>query len=145
MRCTELVGNLNGLYCIIVIILVDTETIYISPRNTSVSTVYENPALLGCVMMHTLFCICSGFCLYFPTLSCVELLYIIPMAKFSLCDSLSYSLALVLPKYSEHFIQAKLGDDMKQAMCEYRTHLFFSQPAPVLSSSCSYTVFTCFV
>ncbi|KAF3688897.1 Voltage-dependent calcium channel subunit alpha-2/delta-1 [Channa argus] len=27
-----------------------------------------------------------------------------------------YSLALVLPKYSEHFIQAKLGDDMKQAM-----------------------------
>uniref|UniRef100_A0A8C5GXR5 Voltage-dependent calcium channel subunit alpha-2/delta-1-like n=1 Tax=Gouania willdenowi TaxID=441366 RepID=A0A8C5GXR5_GOUWI len=25
-----------------------------------------------------------------------------------------YSLALVLPKYSEHFIQAKLGDDMKQ-------------------------------
>ncbi|KAG7217451.1 hypothetical protein INR49_021619 [Caranx melampygus] len=30
-----------------------------------------------------------------------------------------YSLALVLPKYSEHFIQAKLGDDMKQAMCEY--------------------------
>lgn len=29
------------------------------------------------------------------------------------------SLALALPKYSEHFIQAKLGDDMKQAMCEY--------------------------
>ncbi|XP_038562412.1 voltage-dependent calcium channel subunit alpha-2/delta-1 isoform X2 [Micropterus salmoides] len=28
-----------------------------------------------------------------------------------------YSLALALPKYSEHFIQAKLGDDMKQAMC----------------------------
>uniref|UniRef100_A0A3Q3IYK7 VWFA domain-containing protein n=1 Tax=Monopterus albus TaxID=43700 RepID=A0A3Q3IYK7_MONAL len=27
-----------------------------------------------------------------------------------------YSLALALPKYSEHFIQAKLGDDMKQAM-----------------------------
>ncbi|XP_077371840.1 voltage-dependent calcium channel subunit alpha-2/delta-1 [Festucalex cinctus] len=27
-----------------------------------------------------------------------------------------YSLALVLPKYSEHFIQAKLGDDIKQAM-----------------------------
>uniref|UniRef100_A0A8C4I4N7 Calcium voltage-gated channel auxiliary subunit alpha2delta 1 n=1 Tax=Dicentrarchus labrax TaxID=13489 RepID=A0A8C4I4N7_DICLA len=27
-----------------------------------------------------------------------------------------YSLALVLPKYSEHFIQAKLGDDMKEAM-----------------------------
>ncbi|XP_068595706.1 voltage-dependent calcium channel subunit alpha-2/delta-1 [Brachionichthys hirsutus] len=27
-----------------------------------------------------------------------------------------YSLALVLPKYSEHFIQAKLGNDMKQAM-----------------------------
>uniref|UniRef100_A0A671YG89 Calcium voltage-gated channel auxiliary subunit alpha2delta 1 n=1 Tax=Sparus aurata TaxID=8175 RepID=A0A671YG89_SPAAU len=33
-----------------------------------------------------------------------------------------YSLALVLPKYSEHFIQAKLGDDMKQAMCEYSVH-----------------------
>uniref|UniRef100_A0A7N8X3N6 Calcium voltage-gated channel auxiliary subunit alpha2delta 1 n=1 Tax=Mastacembelus armatus TaxID=205130 RepID=A0A7N8X3N6_9TELE len=31
-----------------------------------------------------------------------------------------YSLALVLPKYSEHFIQAKMGDDMKQAMCEYK-------------------------
>lgn len=29
------------------------------------------------------------------------------------------SLALVLPKYSEHFIQAKLGNEMKQAMCEY--------------------------
>ncbi|KAM4618751.1 voltage-dependent calcium channel subunit alpha-2/delta-1 [Polymixia lowei] len=27
-----------------------------------------------------------------------------------------YSLALVLPKYSEHFIQAKLGNDIKQAM-----------------------------
>uniref|UniRef100_A0A3Q0T4U4 Calcium voltage-gated channel auxiliary subunit alpha2delta 1 n=1 Tax=Amphilophus citrinellus TaxID=61819 RepID=A0A3Q0T4U4_AMPCI len=27
-----------------------------------------------------------------------------------------YSLALVLPKYSEHFIQAKLGEDIKQAM-----------------------------
>uniref|UniRef100_A0A3P9CX97 Calcium voltage-gated channel auxiliary subunit alpha2delta 1 n=1 Tax=Maylandia zebra TaxID=106582 RepID=A0A3P9CX97_9CICH len=27
-------------------------------------------------------------------------------------------LALVLPKYSEHFIQAKLGDDIKQAMME---------------------------
>ncbi|XP_035801596.2 voltage-dependent calcium channel subunit alpha-2/delta-1 isoform X1 [Amphiprion ocellaris] len=27
-----------------------------------------------------------------------------------------YSLALVLPKYSEHFIQAKLGEDMIQAM-----------------------------
>ncbi|XP_061772773.1 voltage-dependent calcium channel subunit alpha-2/delta-1 isoform X2 [Nerophis ophidion] len=27
-----------------------------------------------------------------------------------------YSLALALPKYSEHFIQAKLGDDIKQAM-----------------------------
>uniref|UniRef100_A0A672GP82 Calcium voltage-gated channel auxiliary subunit alpha2delta 1 n=1 Tax=Salarias fasciatus TaxID=181472 RepID=A0A672GP82_SALFA len=27
-----------------------------------------------------------------------------------------YSLALVLPKYSEHFIQAKLGDDMTQAV-----------------------------
>uniref|UniRef100_A0A4W6DIP4 Calcium voltage-gated channel auxiliary subunit alpha2delta 1 n=1 Tax=Lates calcarifer TaxID=8187 RepID=A0A4W6DIP4_LATCA len=34
-----------------------------------------------------------------------------------------YSLALVLPKYSEHFIQAKLGDDMKQAMCEYSTSM----------------------
>uniref|UniRef100_A0A3B5AGV2 Calcium voltage-gated channel auxiliary subunit alpha2delta 1 n=1 Tax=Stegastes partitus TaxID=144197 RepID=A0A3B5AGV2_9TELE len=32
-----------------------------------------------------------------------------------------YSLALVLPKYSENFIQAKLGDDMIQAMCEYDT------------------------
>uniref|UniRef100_A0A7N8YN54 Calcium voltage-gated channel auxiliary subunit alpha2delta 1 n=1 Tax=Mastacembelus armatus TaxID=205130 RepID=A0A7N8YN54_9TELE len=30
------------------------------------------------------------------------------------------TLALVLPKYSEHFIQAKMGDDMKQAMCEYK-------------------------
>ncbi|CAJ1056749.1 voltage-dependent calcium channel subunit alpha-2/delta-1 [Xyrichtys novacula] len=30
-----------------------------------------------------------------------------------------YSLALVLPKYSEHFIQAKLGDDMKEAMCNF--------------------------
>uniref|UniRef100_A0A3Q3AP12 Calcium voltage-gated channel auxiliary subunit alpha2delta 1 n=1 Tax=Kryptolebias marmoratus TaxID=37003 RepID=A0A3Q3AP12_KRYMA len=30
-----------------------------------------------------------------------------------------YSLALVLPKYSEHFIQAQLGDDIKQAICEY--------------------------
>ncbi|CAG13025.1 unnamed protein product, partial [Tetraodon nigroviridis] len=29
-----------------------------------------------------------------------------------------YSLALALPKYSEHFIQAKLGDDIKQAMSE---------------------------
>ncbi|XP_060932278.1 voltage-dependent calcium channel subunit alpha-2/delta-1 [Limanda limanda] len=27
-----------------------------------------------------------------------------------------YSLALALPKYSEHFIQAKLGEDMKEAM-----------------------------
>uniref|UniRef100_A0A1A8F933 Calcium channel, voltage-dependent, alpha 2/delta subunit 1 n=1 Tax=Nothobranchius korthausae TaxID=1143690 RepID=A0A1A8F933_9TELE len=27
-----------------------------------------------------------------------------------------YSLALVLPKYSEHFIQAKLGEDIKQAI-----------------------------
>ncbi|XP_017261569.1 voltage-dependent calcium channel subunit alpha-2/delta-1 isoform X3 [Kryptolebias marmoratus] len=27
-----------------------------------------------------------------------------------------YSLALVLPKYSEHFIQAQLGDDIKQAI-----------------------------
>uniref|UniRef100_A0A3P9JZ52 Calcium voltage-gated channel auxiliary subunit alpha2delta 1 n=1 Tax=Oryzias latipes TaxID=8090 RepID=A0A3P9JZ52_ORYLA len=33
-----------------------------------------------------------------------------------------YSLALVLPKYSELFIQAKLGDDIKEAMCEYDTH-----------------------
>ncbi|XP_071376072.1 voltage-dependent calcium channel subunit alpha-2/delta-1 [Centroberyx affinis] len=30
-----------------------------------------------------------------------------------------YSLALVLPKYSEHFIQAKHDDDIKQATCEY--------------------------
>uniref|UniRef100_UPI003AAE5D00 voltage-dependent calcium channel subunit alpha-2/delta-1 n=1 Tax=Centroberyx gerrardi TaxID=166262 RepID=UPI003AAE5D00 len=30
-----------------------------------------------------------------------------------------YSLALVLPKYSEHFIQAKHNDDIKQATCEY--------------------------
>lgn len=29
------------------------------------------------------------------------------------------SLALVLPKYSEHFIQAQLGNDLKQAICEY--------------------------
>ncbi|KAM4553318.1 voltage-dependent calcium channel subunit alpha-2/delta-1 [Fundulus diaphanus] len=29
-----------------------------------------------------------------------------------------YSLALVLPKYSENFIQAKLGDTIKQAICE---------------------------
>ncbi|KAF7224576.1 transcript variant X1 [Nothobranchius furzeri] len=33
-----------------------------------------------------------------------------------------YSLALVLPKYSEHFIQAKLGEDIKQAICEYFVH-----------------------
>lgn len=32
------------------------------------------------------------------------------------------SLALVLPKYSELFIQAKLGDDIKEAMCEYDAH-----------------------
>lgn len=32
------------------------------------------------------------------------------------------SLALVLPKYSEQFIQAKLGDDIKEAMCEYDVH-----------------------
>uniref|UniRef100_A0A8C4ZS33 Calcium voltage-gated channel auxiliary subunit alpha2delta 1 n=1 Tax=Gadus morhua TaxID=8049 RepID=A0A8C4ZS33_GADMO len=30
-----------------------------------------------------------------------------------------YSLALVLPKYSEHFIQAKLGNDIEEAKCEY--------------------------
>ncbi|PWA14239.1 hypothetical protein CCH79_00012293 [Gambusia affinis] len=34
-----------------------------------------------------------------------------------------YSLALVLPKYSENFIQAKLGDDIKQAICEYKIHI----------------------
>lgn len=34
-----------------------------------------------------------------------------------------HSLALVLPKYSEHFIQAKLGDDMQQVMCEYSHHI----------------------
>uniref|UniRef100_A0A673ASM8 Calcium voltage-gated channel auxiliary subunit alpha2delta 1 n=1 Tax=Sphaeramia orbicularis TaxID=375764 RepID=A0A673ASM8_9TELE len=37
---------------------------------------------------------------------------------FAPVNGTDYSLALVLPKYSEHFIQAKLGDDMKQAMCE---------------------------
>lgn len=37
----------------------------------------------------------------------------------SVCDHIFCSLALVLPKYSEHFIQAKLGDDIKQAMCKY--------------------------
>ncbi|CAG5958109.1 unnamed protein product, partial [Menidia menidia] len=30
-----------------------------------------------------------------------------------------YSLALVLPKYSEHFIQAKLGEDIKQVTCDF--------------------------
>uniref|UniRef100_A0A8D3BZ29 Calcium voltage-gated channel auxiliary subunit alpha2delta 1 n=1 Tax=Scophthalmus maximus TaxID=52904 RepID=A0A8D3BZ29_SCOMX len=35
-----------------------------------------------------------------------------------------YSLALALPKYSEHFIQAKLGDDMKLATCEYSIFVF---------------------
>lgn len=63
------------------------------------------------------------------------------MAKFSLCDSLSYSLALVLPKYSEHFIQAKLGDDMKQAMCEYRTHshvfFYYNQLPSFLLLACT--------
>ncbi|KAM9375801.1 voltage-dependent calcium channel subunit alpha-2/delta-1 [Pholidichthys leucotaenia] len=29
-----------------------------------------------------------------------------------------YSLALVLPKYSEHFIQANLGENINQAMCD---------------------------
>lgn len=38
------------------------------------------------------------------------------------CDCLLCSLALALPKYSEHFIQAKLGDDMKHATCEYSEH-----------------------
>uniref|UniRef100_A0A673AWM1 Calcium voltage-gated channel auxiliary subunit alpha2delta 1 n=1 Tax=Sphaeramia orbicularis TaxID=375764 RepID=A0A673AWM1_9TELE len=41
---------------------------------------------------------------------------------FAPVNGTDYSLALVLPKYSEHFIQAKLGDDMKQAMCEYELH-----------------------
>uniref|UniRef100_A0A8C1GJE0 Calcium voltage-gated channel auxiliary subunit alpha2delta 1 n=1 Tax=Cyprinus carpio TaxID=7962 RepID=A0A8C1GJE0_CYPCA len=31
-----------------------------------------------------------------------------------------YSLALVLPEYSLHYIEANLGDTIKQAMCEYR-------------------------
>jgi len=30
------------------------------------------------------------------------------------------SLALVLPEYSLHYIEANLGNTIKQAMCEYR-------------------------
>uniref|UniRef100_A0A673AQQ2 Calcium voltage-gated channel auxiliary subunit alpha2delta 1 n=1 Tax=Sphaeramia orbicularis TaxID=375764 RepID=A0A673AQQ2_9TELE len=47
---------------------------------------------------------------------------------FAPVNGTDYSLALVLPKYSEHFIQAKLGDDMKQAMCEYELHTLMLTP-----------------
>lgn len=45
------------------------------------------------------------------------------------CGHIFCSLALVLPKYSEHFIQAKLGDDIKQAMCKYDIYSDNSQHA----------------
>lgn len=36
-----------------------------------------------------------------------------------LCVCVFHSLALVLPEYNMHYIQANLGD-IKQAMCEYQ-------------------------
>ncbi|XP_033941924.1 voltage-dependent calcium channel subunit alpha-2/delta-1 [Pseudochaenichthys georgianus] len=38
---------------------------------------------------------------------------------FAPVNGTDYSLALALPKYSEHFIQANLGDDTNKAMCKY--------------------------
>lgn len=40
-------------------------------------------------------------------------------ALYNLCTCVFYSLALVLPEYNLHYIQANLGD-IKQAMCEYK-------------------------
>lgn len=64
--------------------------------------------------------------------NCEESLHFVPQPSWS--GLFSCSLALVLPKYSEHFIQAKLGDDMKQAMCEYSTR----RPHPSLSGLVAY-------
>lgn len=51
----------------------------------------------------------AGFALLLPPKLTALCVLVLPLTR---------SLALVLPKYSEHFIQAKLGDDIKQAMCE---------------------------
>uniref|UniRef100_A0AAQ4QSH0 Calcium voltage-gated channel auxiliary subunit alpha2delta 1 n=1 Tax=Gasterosteus aculeatus aculeatus TaxID=481459 RepID=A0AAQ4QSH0_GASAC len=46
---------------------------------------------------------------------------------FAPVNGTDYSLALALPRYSEHFIQAKLGDDLKNAICKYSTHPLFDE------------------
>uniref|UniRef100_A0A665V2I0 Calcium voltage-gated channel auxiliary subunit alpha2delta 1 n=1 Tax=Echeneis naucrates TaxID=173247 RepID=A0A665V2I0_ECHNA len=51
-------------------------------------------------------------CLFIKRIDCAVRI-ILEVVSPNMSDG---SLALVLPKYSEHFIQAKLGDDMKQAM-----------------------------
>uniref|UniRef100_A0AAQ4RFA8 Calcium voltage-gated channel auxiliary subunit alpha2delta 1 n=1 Tax=Gasterosteus aculeatus aculeatus TaxID=481459 RepID=A0AAQ4RFA8_GASAC len=47
---------------------------------------------------------------------------------FAPVNGTDYSLALALPRYSEHFIQAKLGDDLKNAICKYSTHPLCQTP-----------------
>uniref|UniRef100_A0A672SMA0 Calcium voltage-gated channel auxiliary subunit alpha2delta 1 n=1 Tax=Sinocyclocheilus grahami TaxID=75366 RepID=A0A672SMA0_SINGR len=53
-----------------------------------------------------------------------------------------YSLALVLPEYSLHYIEANLGDTIKQAMCEYPPiTLFFREYCKDLKVSFNNTQF----
>lgn len=40
-------------------------------------------------------------------------------AKFGFCCLFSFSLALVLPEYSMHYIRATIGDTITQAKCKY--------------------------